>query len=419
MPSESKASTHQVYSSGVLCWQTSTQPLYSQPMFVRLLLFFLLTHHASTGATSPVDFKDGDRVVFIGNTFIERSQSYGHLETILTTALEDRDLSFRNLGWSGDTVFGDARSYFGPPAEGFERLTKHLDELKPTLIISCYGAVAAFEGEAGLPNFTKGYKTLLDMFAKTGARIALMSPPPAENLPAPLPNQDAHNERLALYRDAIRNLADTRNHGFVDVYGVLRDAWERLPHPLTDNGIHYTDEGYAAITPLLVTALGISLEPPSISLSLPSTEGKVSQGALPNVFPNTKGIILEWSPSHSIPLPLKLQITGLAEGNYSVLRDGGQMLATIGATDLAAGIELAPSDHQPHTATLRRAIVKKNELFFHRWRPQNETYLFGFRKHEQGNNAVEVLQFEPLIAEQEARIRDLKRPTSHTLTFKR
>ena len=92
-------------------------------MFVRLLLFFLLTHHASTGATSPVDFKDGDRVVFIGNTFIERSQSYGHLETILTTALADRDLSFRNLGWSGDTVFGDARSYFGPPAEGFERLT--------------------------------------------------------------------------------------------------------------------------------------------------------------------------------------------------------------------------------------------------------------------------------------------------------
>ena len=25
--------------------------------------------------------------------------------------------------------------------------------------------------------------------------------------------------------------------------------------------------------------------------------------------------------------------------------------------------------------------------FFHRWRPQNETYLFGFRKHEQGKNA--------------------------------
>lgn len=53
---------------------------------------------------------------------------------------------------------------------------------------------------------------------------------------------------------------------------------------------------------------------------------------------------------------------------------------------------------------LRRAIVKKNELFFHRWRPANWTYLFGFRKHEQGQNAGEIPKFDPLIEEWEARI---------------
>lgn len=419
MPSECKASTHHVLSYGVLCWQTPTQPRYAQIMFVRLLPFFLLTQLTATAAISPLEFKDGDRVVFIGNTFIERSQSYGHLETMLTTALADRDLSFRNLGWSGDTVFGDARSYFGPPAEGFERLTKHLDELKPTLIISCYGAVAAFEGEAGLPNFEKGYETLLDMFASTGARIVLMSPPPAENLPSPLPNQEAHNERLAVYRDAIRKLAVARDYGFADTYGALRKAWDQLPHPLTENGIHYTEEGYAAITPFLATALGVSAEPPSISLALPSSEPKVSQGTVSKASPNDKGITLEWQPSHAAPLPLNLQITGLAEGNYAILRGGTQTLAKTTATDLAAGIELVPANHQPHIATLRRAILRKNKLFFHRWRPQNETYLFGFRKHEQGNNAVEISQFEPLIAEQEAKISDLKHPIELTLTLKR
>ncbi len=40
---------------------------------------------------------------------------------------------------------------------------------------------------------------------------------------------------------------------------------------------------------------------------------------------------------------------------------------------------------------------RKDQLFFHRYRPQNETYLFLFRKHEQGNNAVEIPQFDPLI----------------------
>jgi len=60
------------------------------------------------------------------------------------------------------------------------------------------------------------------------------------------------------------------------------------------------------------------------------------------------------------------------------------------------------------TFALRKAIVKKNELFFHRWRPQNETYLFGFRKHEQGNNAKEVFAFDPLIEAEEKKIAELR-----------
>jgi len=52
----------------------------------------------------------------------------------------------------------------------------------------------------------------------------------------------------------------------------------------------------------------------------------------------------------------------------------------------------------------RDAIVEKNRLFFHRWRPANETYLFLFRKHEQGENAEEIPKFDPLIRAQEARI---------------
>ncbi len=58
---------------------------------------------------------------------------------------------------------------------------------------------------------------------------------------------------------------------------------------------------------------------------------------------------------------------------------------------------------------LRRAIVEKNRLYFYRWRPSNETYLFGHRKHEQGNNAVEIPQFDPLVAEKEQQIAALLR----------
>lgn len=67
-------------------------------------------------------------------------------------------------------------------------------------------------------------------------------------------------------------------------------------------------------------------------------------------------------------------------------------LASMLADQLVGG----ESAGEPSEA-LRARIVEKNQLFFHRYRPQNETYLFLFRKHEQGNNAVEIPQFDPLI----------------------
>ena len=62
---------------------------------------------------------------------------------------------------------------------------------------------------------------------------------------------------------------------------------------------------------------------------------------------------------------------------------------------------------------LRRAIVRKNELYFYRWRPQNETYLFGFRKQEQGQNAREIPLFDPLVDEMEKEIARLGKPMPH------
>ncbi len=59
---------------------------------------------------------------------------------------------------------------------------------------------------------------------------------------------------------------------------------------------------------------------------------------------------------------------------------------------------------QPQAERLRQVILKKNELFFHRSRPANMAYIFGFRKREQGQNAVEMPQFEPLIKAEEKKI---------------
>ena len=58
----------------------------------------------------------------------------------------------------------------------------------------------------------------------------------------------------------------------------------------------------------------------------------------------------------------------------------------------------------PQSAALRAALVRKNDLFFHRWRPANHTYILGFRKGEQGKNAVELPQFDQWLVQAEAGI---------------
>jgi len=63
---------------------------------------------------------------------------------------------------------------------------------------------------------------------------------------------------------------------------------------------------------------------------------------------------------------------------------------------------------QPEAETLRQAILRKNEWFFHRSRPANMAYIFGFRKSEQGRNATEILQFDAFVAAEEERIARLR-----------
>ena len=93
-------------------------------------------------------------------------------------------------------------------------------------------------------------------------------------------------------------------------------------------------------------------------------------------------VAIEWAPSDS----------SLTEDRLLPNSRGYAEYAAIAADSLVGG---GPCE-KPRVK-LRELVSRKNQLFFHRYRPQNETYLFLFRKHEQGNNASEIPQFDPLI----------------------
>jgi lysophospholipase L1-like esterase len=294
--------------------------------FMRIILhglFLSLVHMAA--AFTP--FQSGDRLLLVGNTVLERERHYSCFEPSLQLALGEQKLTVRNLGWSGDTVFGDARSYFGPPAEGLKRMGEHLQVLRPTVALLCYGSELAFEESMALtlPEFLSGYTALMKMMREksgTQLRFIIAAPPPVETLPAPMPDLAEVNLRLAQLRDALRTLAEKEGAVFIDWFQALGEG--KATVQLTENGVHYEKQGYKRMAETLLTQLGLKAE------TLPSAE-------------------------------------------------------------------------------LLSAVRHKDELCFHRWRHQNETYLFGFRKHEQGQNAKEIPALDPLIDECDAKIHTLKK----------
>src|SRR5215207_356929 len=162
-------------------------------------------------APKPFEFKDGDKIVWLGNTLVEREQRYGYWETALIAANADKNITMRNLGWSGDNVYGEARVAFdlNTPNKGFERMVSLTLELKPTVIFVSFGTNEAFEGKEGLSKFEKGLEKLLDALKPANARIVLFSPLPVEKS-ASLPDPKPLNEKLALYGAAIKTTAEKR-----------------------------------------------------------------------------------------------------------------------------------------------------------------------------------------------------------------
>ncbi len=57
-----------------------------------------------------LELKQGDHVVYIGNTLADRMQHSGWLETYLHALYPNHDLTFRNLGFPGDELKTRPRS---------------------------------------------------------------------------------------------------------------------------------------------------------------------------------------------------------------------------------------------------------------------------------------------------------------------
>jgi len=220
---------------------------------IRALLSFLLLWSIIAHA-APLELNKGDHVVWIGNTFAERMQYFGEIETRLHARYPDHDLVVRNLAWPADTV------NLRPRPKDFGDIHHYLTEAKADVVLACYGFNETwdYQGDERRTRFEDDLTSFLkdlqrETYNGTSApKLVLYSPLACEG--TTVPDTATRNQLLLRYTQTMHNVARSLGIPFVDLYAASQHLYKQdNASRNTINGVHLTAEGYVRLAPAILT----------------------------------------------------------------------------------------------------------------------------------------------------------------------
>ncbi len=347
------------------------------------------------GAVSGPVLQDGDRIVLVGDTLAERDASYSWSELATLQGSGAKGLVWRNIGWSGDTPAGLSRAYFDPPEVGFQRLVDQIKACQPTVVVFAYGMASLLE-RVPAEEFLASYRKLLD--AVPSLRVCVILTPIH---PGPAHVDPTAGQRAVLgeaYVAGLKALAAERNARFVDLWH------EKLPQgTLEPNDLHLNSKGYRWFARHLIEK-GFGIEVPSEVAVKEVKDNPLASArrAMEAIIPRNESLALLVADKEH---PVMIRVVGLPKGKWE-LGDWGNG-TTASETEWGKGVAWSPTEDDIMSINREGLwrIKRKNQLYFERYRPQNITYLLGFRAYEQGQNAKEIEALDPKVAALENEIR--------------
>ncbi|MBM79591.1 MAG: dehydrogenase, partial [Planctomycetaceae bacterium] len=212
------------------------------------LLSVLLSQSTEVVAQQKLQLKPNDSVVYIGNTMADRMQHHAWLETYIHATHPKHQLTFRNLGFSGDEVKLRQRSNnFGSPDDW-------MNKAKADVVFLFFGYNEALKGNEELAKFEKDLGEVIDSMQaqkyndKWAPTLVVFSPIAHENLRTPnLPSGSENNHKLAAYTAGMKKVCEAKKVAFVDLFAASQELYDDADKPLTMNGIHLLDHGNKAV----------------------------------------------------------------------------------------------------------------------------------------------------------------------------
>ena len=182
-------------------------------IFLCAVLFLARPFLATVPAARGEDFffHDGDRpAVFLGDSITEQRMYTTFIETYVLSRHPRWNITFRNIGWGGDTSWLSRR-------EGFDAgLKRDILSLHPLAITIDFGMNDARGGEATYEKYVTYSTKLVQQLKSAGARVALLTPSPEEKSEANQPAGSAYNRLLWKYSLGLLKIAEQEGVRFVD-----------------------------------------------------------------------------------------------------------------------------------------------------------------------------------------------------------
>jgi lysophospholipase L1-like esterase len=341
-------------------------------MMKRLALLFLCLATPVLAAEAPAPFalRDGDRVVFYGDSITQDGGYSRFVEEYVRTRFPRWDVRFYNAGVGGDTVRG---GWAGPVDV---RLERDVIALKPTVVTIMLGmndgGYKPFDPMT-LSAFGEGYRAIVAKLrqALPGVRLTFIRTSPFDDVSRPpqfAPGYDDALRRLGCYVATLganekATVADFRDPVNAGIAAVLRENPD-LARQVVPDRVHPGPAGHTVMGAALLRAWNA---PPLVSRVAIDAAAKTVVAAESTEVTGLAAAAesgLSWTQlDRALPLPLSfedatvelaqksgadlesldqelLQVTALAAGRYE-LRIDGQTIGTFTDAELAKGVNLA------------------------------------------------------------------------------
>ena len=369
-------------------------------MYMRKRVVWIAIWLAAAGAVAAQErfaLRDGDRVVFYGDSITDQRLYTTFAETYVVTRFPRMNVSFVHSGWGGDRVTGGG----GGPED--VRLWRDVLTYNPTVVTIMLGMndgrYRAFD-QTIFDEFASGYKHIVEVLKRQlpGVRVTVIQPSPYDDVTRAPTFEGGYNQVLLRYGEFLKQLASEQGLGLSDLNSSITAALQKAngldaaaAARLIPDRIHPGAGGHLLMAEALLKAWNAPALVTDVEIDAGRKEPVRERNTRVSELRPSKGV--SWiQTDEALPMPMDprgagiplairssdvmealnqetLTVRGLSSGRYALKIDG-EPVESFTAEQLAAGVNLAglatPMARQ--AAEVHALTLRHNNLHAARWR---------------------------------------------------